>query len=231
MMSGMDKIAALKKTTLFGDLTAKQLEALAERAVEHHLTPGEVLFLAGQESRGVYVVVTGALRAFRIGVDGREMVIHVERAGATVAEIPAFDDRPYPSTVAADEDTDVLFIDKADVRRLCLEHPQIALAALKVLAGRLRRCSDLVEDLSLREVGQRIARVLLSEAQQRGKRSGTAVSFDLPLTNQQLAARVGSVREVVSRALTRLQDRGLITVKGRRMTLLDEKALSAYAEQ
>lgn len=230
-MDGVDKIAALKKTALFGDLADHQLQVLADRAVEKHLAPGKVLFLAGQEARGVFVVVRGALRAFRVGVDGREMVIHVERAGATVAEVPAFDDRPYPSTVAADEDTDLLFIDKEDVRRICLEHPQIALAALKVLAGRLRRCSDLVEDLSLREVGQRIGRLLLAEGRHRGKRDGHGIQFELTMTNQQLAARVGSVREVVSRALVRLQDRGLIQVKGRKCTIVNETGLSAYAEE
>lgn len=225
----IDKVAALRNTSLFGELDEKTLGALAGRAIERRYGRDEVLFLAGEEARGLYVIVEGAVRAFRESPDGREQVIHVERAGATVAELPAFDDGPYPSTVAAEEATTVLFIDKRDVRRLSLEHPEIALAALKVLAGRLRRCAELVEALSLREVGQRLARFLLAEARADGARTGEGLRVELTHTNQQIAARVGSVREVVSRAFTRLQHDGLIRVEGRRLTIPDEQALASFA--
>ena len=204
---GIDKIAALRHTALFGGLKEAELRALAERAVEHKLSRGEVLFMAGDEARGLYCIVEGAVRAFRESLDGREQVVHVERAGSTIAEVPVFDDQPYPSTVAAEEDSTLLFIDKRDVRRLCLDHPQIALAALAMLARRLRRCAELVEALSLHEVDQRLARLLLTEAQARGKQTEAGITVELILTNQQIAARIGTVREVVSRALTRLQQK------------------------
>jgi CRP/FNR family transcriptional regulator len=175
------------------------------------------------------VIVEGAVRAFRESADGREQVIHVERAGATVAEVPVFDGGPFPSSVAADTDSTLLFIDRRDVRNLCREHPQIALAALKVLAGRLRRCAELVETLSLREVGQRLARLLLAEARARGEQTEKGFEVKLTLTNQQIAARVGSVREVVSRALGRLQQDGLVVLEGRRLSIPDEAALASYA--
>lgn len=225
-----DKIIALRRTALFGELAEDDLRALAERAVERRLARGEVLFIAGDEAAGLFVVVSGALRAFREGVDGREQVIHVERAGATIAELPVFDDKPYPSTVAAEEETVALFLDKRDVKALCLKQPQIALAALKLLAGRLRKCAELVEALSLHEVDQRLARWLLAEARARGRRGDAGLAVALALTNQQIAARIGSVREVVSRALARLQDNGLIALDGRSVTIPDEEALAVYAE-
>jgi CRP-like cAMP-binding protein len=128
-------------------------------------------------------------------------------------------------------DTIVLFIDKQDVLRLCLEHPQIPLAALKVLAARLRRCAELVEALSLREVGQRLARFLVAEARRRGTRTENGTWLNLTQTNQQIAARIGSVREVVSRAFTRLQHEGLIVIAGRQLIILDEAALETFADQ
>src|SRR5262245_40594606 len=225
-----DKISALKRTRLFGELEEPELRALAERAVERRLARDEILFVAGEEARGMYVIASGALRAFREGVDGREQVIHVERAGATIAELPVFDDKPYPSTVAAEEETTVLFLDKRDVKSLCLAHPQIALAALKLLAGRLRKCAELVEALSLREVDQRLARWLLTEARSRGRRTADGVEVTLALTNQQIAARIGSVREVVSRALSRLQHNGLIAIDGRRIVISDEQSLAVFAD-
>jgi len=225
-----DKIAALGRTVLFGELTEAGLRALAERAIERRLTRNEVLFITGEEARGLFVIVSGALRAVRDGVDGREQVIHVERAGATIAEIPVFDDRPYPSTVIAEEETVVLFLEKREVRKLCLEYPQIALSALKLLAGRLRKCAELVETIALKDVDQRVARWLLNEAKSYGTRSPKGLELRLRLTHQHIASRIGSVREVVSRALARLQQNGLIMIEGRSITIPDEAALFSYAE-
>jgi CRP/FNR family transcriptional regulator len=227
----MDKLFALKRTKLFEELDDSTLRLLADRAFEQRFQKDEVLFIAGEEARGLFVIVEGAVRAFRVSLDGREQVIHVERAGATIAELPVFDDGAYPSTAAAEEETTVLFIDKHDVRRLCLEHPNITLAALKVLAGRLRRCAELVEALSLREVGQRLARFLLAEARRSGIRADGQITINLTQTNQQIASRIGSVREVVSRGFTRLQHDGLIIVDGRRLVIPDEAALETFAVQ
>lgn len=156
-------------------------------------------------------------------------MIQTERAGATLAEVPVFDDGTYPATAVADEDSVVLFIAKRDVRTVCLQHPEISLVALKMLAGRLRRHAELVEALSLREVGQRIARLLLTEAEGRGTRSDGGITFDLVMTNGQIAARVGSVREVVSRALARLQQDKLILLENRRVTIPNEGLLASYS--
>lgn len=225
----IDKIAALRHTMLFGSLADVELRALAALAVERRLSREEVLFIAGEEARGLYVVVSGAVRAFRAGPDGREQVIHTEGAGATLAELPVFDDGTYPATAVADEDSVVLFLAKGDVRTVCLEHPKITLAALKMLAGRLRRHAELVEALSLREVGQRLAHFLLTEAETHGERLEGGITFDLMMTNGQIAARVGSVREVVSRALARLQQDELILLENRRVTIPDEGLLAAYS--
>ena len=227
----LDKTEALKRTKLFQELDDDALRSVAERAFERRYQKNEVLFVVGEVVRGMYVIVEGAVRAFRVSSDGREQVIHVERAGATIAEVPIFDDGAYPSTAAAEEQTVTLFIDKHDVRRLCLQHPEIMLTALKLLAGRLRRCAELVEALSLREVGQRLARFLLAEARRSGTRTDDGISVNLTQTNQQIAARVGSVREVVSRAFTRLQHDGLIVFDGRRLIIRDEAALESFAEQ
>jgi CRP/FNR family transcriptional regulator len=227
----LDKMAALKRTALFKELDDATLRVLAEHAVARHFRKDEVLFLAGQEADGLFVIVSGSVRAFRESLDGREQVIHVERAGATVAEVPVFDNGNYPSTVAAEEDTDTLFLNKEDVRQLCLTHPEIPLAALGVLASRLRRCAELVEALSLKEVGQRVARYLLAEARRQAQPVSGRVSIALTQTNQQIAARVGSVREVVSRAFSRLQHDRLIILEDRTVIIPDLEALSSFADE
>jgi hypothetical protein len=117
-----------------------------------------------------------------------------------------------------------------NVLALCLEYPQIALSALKLLAGRLRKCAELVETLSLRDVDQRLARWLLTQAKSRGTRTNGLLKITLRLTRQQIASRIGSVRVVGARALTRLQQNGLIKVEGRSITITNEEALTSFAD-
>jgi CRP/FNR family transcriptional regulator len=220
----------MRKTALFGELGDRELQALSERAVEQKLARNEILFLAGDAARGLYVIVEGAVRAFRVGPDGREQVIHIEREGATVGEVPMFDGGSYPSTVAAEEDSRLLFLARSDVQGLCCAHPQIAMGALRVLARRLRSCAALVETLSLHDVDRRLARLLLAEARAAGALTGNRCEFELALTHQQIATRIGSVREVVSRAFGRLSQAGHVTLAGKRVVVPDIKALEAYVD-
>jgi CRP-like cAMP-binding protein len=226
-----DKSAIFKQTELFRDLEDDILRILAAHAVEKRLERNEILFIAGEDAAGLFVIAEGSVRAFRTGADGREQVIHVERAITTIAEVPVFDNGKYPSTVAAEEPTRVFFLNKTEVRSLCLRHPQIALAATRLLAKRLRRCAELVEALSLREVGQRLAHLLFEEAAASGKPvEGGGIRFKQKLTHNQLAARVGTVREVVTRAFYRLQNQGLIAIEGKEIIIPDPAMLASYAD-
>jgi CRP/FNR family transcriptional regulator len=201
------------------------LESLAHRAEFRLLGKGELLFLAGEPARGLFVIVSGSIRAFRVNAKGREQTIHVESAGATLAEVPVFDDGNYPATAVAEEPSEILFLSSADVKRFLAANPDAALNALRLMAGRLRKHAELVDSLALKDVGQRLARLLLTEARLRGTR-------ELDFSNQQLAARVGSVREVVSRTLARLAQNGMIDVdtRARGITVLDAEALERFAE-
>lgn len=226
-----DKVAVFKQTELFRDLNEDVLHVLAGRTTEKILNRNEILFLAGDEAAGLFVIATGAIRAFRTGADGREQIIHIERAVSTIAEVPVFDDGKYPSTTAAEEDaTTVYFLGKKEVRSVCLKHPEVALAATRLLAARLRHCAELVESLSLREVGQRLACLLLTEAETKGDPNGDGICIKQKLTHKQLAARIGTVREVITRVFYRLQSQGLIVIEGKQIFIPDLSALNAYAD-
>src|ERR1039457_1154827 len=160
-----NRIAALQCTTLFGGLAAEVLTDVAQRAVELHLQKSEMLFLAGEPARGLFVVVNGKIRAFQQNEDGREQVMHVDAAGSVLGDVPVFDDGPFPASAISEVETDVLLIEKSDIRELCAKYPTLALAALKLMAAKVRRHANLVEALSLHQVGQRLALFLLAEAQ------------------------------------------------------------------
>ena len=223
------RIAALQCSTLFGSLTAEALADVAQRAIELHLHKGEMLFLSGEPAKGLFVVVEGKIRAFQQNEDGREQVMHVNSAGSILGDVPVFDDGPFPASAISEMESDVLLIEKNDIRDLCAKYPSLALAALKLMATKVRRHADLVEGLSLHEVGQRLAHFLLAESQSAPSGLEAPKTFRLYLSNQQIASRIGSVRDVVSRALTRLKDNGLIALHDREVTILNWQALERYA--
>ena len=224
-MTVSQKAAALVQSHLFAGSPPEALESLANLAEYRLLVRGAMLFLAGEPARGLFIVVSGSIRAFRVNASGREQTIHVESAGATLAEVPVFDDGNYPANAIAEETSGVLYLSKADVQGFLIENPAVALNALRLMARRLRRHAELADSLALKDVGQRLARLLLTEA--RAQRTS-----DLNFSNQQLAARVGSVREVVSRNLARLAQSGLIDIdaRARGIAIIDEQALERFAE-
>lgn len=223
-----EKIAILGKTELFRGLDGAVLAVLAASAVEKKLERDQILFLAGDRADGMYVVCDGSLRAYRTASDGREQVIHVEKAITTIAEVAVFDGGNYPSTVAAEESSVVLFLEREKVIETCFRFPEVALASARLLAKRLRNCAELVESLSLHEVIQRLALLLLTEAAAVGAGQTGSAKFKLSMTHNQLAARIGTVREVVTRSLFRLQSKGLISNDRKYIEIPDVAALRSF---
>jgi CRP/FNR family transcriptional regulator len=191
-----------------------------------------VLFTAGDPSDGFYIVLSGAVRAFRVSLSGREQTIHVERTGGALAEVAVFDGDPYPSTAVAEEDSEVLFIAKDQMRKLMLQYPETALNALAYVAGKLRMVAAMMEQIALMDVGQRLAKLLLDEVNACAPdKAAGAVSFPLSLSHAQIAARLGSVREVITRALHKLAQQRIIEMRGRRIVVLDLNGLRRRAER
>ena len=222
------RIAALQHTVLFGGLTAEELSELAQQAVDLHFSKGEMLFLYGEPVKGLFVVVSGKVRVFQNNADGREQVMHVDTAGSVIADVAVFDGGPYPASAIAASDAEVLFIHKSDMDQCCIRHPSFVLRALKFMAQRVRKHAQLAEALSLHDVGQRLALFLLTEAQS-ANAPRDVVSLNLSLSNHEIAIRIGSVRDVVSRAFAKLKHDGLISVEGHEVTILDLPALKLYA--
>lgn len=226
-MSVETRAKVLAQSPLFQGLSATALADLAKRTNERRLAQGQTLFAAHQPADGMYIVSSGAVRAFRVNINGREQTIHVERAGGMLAEVVVFDEGPYPSNAVAEEDSTVLFLARNDVREFMLRHPETALTALNIMARKLRGVAALAEQLALMDVHQRLAALLLQEARQSSRRLEDGVSFSLPLSHAQLAARLGTVREVVTRTLQKLVHQGIIEIHGHRIVVRDMEALRA----
>lgn len=219
--------AILAANPLFSALDPAELEQLRRRTAVRKYAAGEVLFSEGDACAGLFVVITGRVRIFKTSSGGREQVLAIEGPGSSIAELPVFDGGPYPASVAALEPSELAFVSRADFRTLCLEHPQVALKVLQVVGARLRRLVGIIEELSFTTLRHRLISWLLREARTQGTSSGGGLVFTLGVSHQELAARVGTVRELVSRNLARLQAQGMITIEGRQVVIPDVAALEA----
>jgi CRP-like cAMP-binding protein len=232
MMSGQDasRIAALRKVAILADLDESDLQVLVRAAVPRRYGPGEIVFSEGDPCEGLFVVETGLVRIFKVSASGREQVLTLEGPGASVAELPVFDGGNYPASASAELPSELLFVGKKDIRGLCLEHPEVALKVLRVVSARLRRLVTIVEELSFSTVRRRLAAYLLREARSQGKRGAHGIEFTFTVSNQELASRIGTVRELVSRNLSRLQAAKLIKLDGRTVIIPDLAALETEVE-
>lgn len=215
----------LSQTPLFAGLEPGDIEALAQRAIEKRYAPGEALFHEGEECSGLFVLGQGSVKIFKTSSSGREVMLAVESAPSSVAEVPLFDGGPYPATVSALDHVVAYLISKQDFRAVCRNHPEVPLKVLNMVGRRLRTLVSVVESVTFGSVRQRLARLLLDFADQEGRDS-----FLLPITHQELALRLGTVREVISRNLSRFQAEGLLRMQRREISLLDRAGLLREAE-
>lgn len=219
----------LAKIPIFSGLAEGELSFLAQRAVPRRYAAGQIVFGEGEPCLGLYVVESGYIRIFKSSASGREHVLSVDGPGSSVAELPVFDGGNYPASARAIDDTTLLFVSKQDFHALCLAHPQVALKVLRVVGARLRRLVGIIEELSFTTVRHRLASFLLRLAEREGKHTGEGIGVTLPASNQELASQIGTVRELVSRNLSRLQAEGVVRINGRSVVICDLKALDDEA--
>jgi CRP-like cAMP-binding protein len=175
----------------------------------------------------LYVIESGHIRIFKSSAGGREQVLSIDGPGNSIAELPVFDGGNYPASAVAVDEVMLLFVSRQDFQALCVAHPQVALKVLRVVGARLRRLVGIIEELSFTTVRHRLASFLLRLAQKEGKRTADGVEITLTVSNQELASQIGTVRELVSRNLSRLQADGIIKIDGRRMVVCSLHDLEA----
>jgi CRP/FNR family cyclic AMP-dependent transcriptional regulator len=220
-MTDENKEIVLRKTPLFAGLTEAEMRALCSRVSKRHFNRGESLFNEGDPCSGLFLVASGKIRIFKLSPGGREQVLAIEGPGSSFAELPVFDGGNYPASASAVEDAEVLFVSRKDFQNYCREHPEVALKVIAVVGSRLRRLVGIIEDLSFTTVRQRLISLLLRLAEHAGTSTKQGVRVELTKTHQDLAAELGTVRELVSRNLSRLQAEEFLEVDGRTIILKD----------
>lgn len=211
----------LKTSPLFATLTDSELSFIAARSGVRSYASGEQLFSEGQACAGLYIIAIGRVRIFKVSPSGREQVLAIEGPGGSIAELPVFDGGGYPASAGTIEPSELLFLSTNDFRTLCLEHPEVSLKLLQVVGARLRRLVGIIEELSFTTVRHRLISWILREVRLEPRNTDRRPSFTLRASHQELAAQIGTVRELVSRNMARLQAQGFIEIDGRELTVID----------
>ena len=215
---------------MLSSLSQPEVQLLAARAARKFFRAGEVLFHEDEPCKGLHIISRGRVRIYKTSASGREQVLAVNGSGESIAEVPVFDGGPYPASAIAVEETETAFISRKDFQDYCLDHPEVSLKVLAFVGARLRQLVGIIEELSFTTIRQRLVSLLMRQAQSVGKKTGRGIEFVLPGSHQELANQLGTVRELVSRNLMRLQAEGLLEVDARQIVIKDAKAMSAILE-
>lgn len=221
----VDIVGSLSAVPYLTKLPHGDRDRLAERCSVLQVPKGGRAFTEGDPPTGVFLILSGRMQLVRASAGGREQVLHEEGPGMTLGEVPVFDGDGYVGSAIATTPAALLFVPRAALVECLERNPACATEVIRVLAARVRKFATLVEDLSLRDVTQRTAMYLLRESER-----ASADSFDMPESRDRLAARLGTVREQISRTLSRLRRDGIIELQGRMLRILDVARLRQLAE-
>lgn len=200
------------------------IRELASVATLHHYAAGEIIFLEFEPVAGLYLVAAGSVKVSRFSKEGREHILHIFNRGDTFNEVAALDGGPNPATATAFTDVSIWRITRPDLSAIAKHRPELAWVLIESIARRTRYLVDVVQDLSMRNVKGRLARLLLEQGH------ATEETPARMLTQDEMASRLGTVREVVGRSLRSLAAAGIIEIDRHRIIVLDPDRLAEEAD-
>lgn len=215
--------ALLSSIAYFENLDGPTLQSVVRAALQRVYDTGQIVFLEGEPSGGLCVVESGWLKAVKMSPDGREQILNFLGPGEAFGAVGVFASTFNPATITALEPSTIWIIRRSVMLRLLEDHPRLAQAVIQDFAKRIQHLMQLVEDLSLRTVESRLARLVLEQVQV------DTLPRQRWATQAEMAARLGTVPDVINRALRSLAQDGLIKVERHQIQVLDKAGLEAKA--
>ena len=222
-------IDLLRRCPLFAGLKEEDLKRIRAIASLKKVGKKEILFSDGEEAKGFYVILSGKVKLYKISPEGKEQILHVVSAPDAFAEAALFLEGSYPAFAEALIDSQLLFFPKRDFIQLIEKNPQLSINMIVSLSHFLRRFASLIEELSLREVSSRIAKYLIDLSLKSAKEGESLKEVELDLSKTQLASKLGTISETLSRTLAKMKAKGIIDVKKNRILILNREALKELA--
>ncbi|MCA2983479.1 Crp/Fnr family transcriptional regulator [Gemmatimonas sp.] len=225
MSVSLDRITDFLSTVpLFRELDRAAVRGFAEYTRERKFSKGAMIVAEGDPGDALFVVRSGEVKVVLAGEDGRDVILNVLNVGDHFGELALIDGRPRSAHVIATQASSLLTLSRADFRRQVEQSPQVAWGLMVELSRRLRQADGTIGSLVLLDVPGRVAKVLLEHAT-----PGEPATLVKQLTHQVIAQMIGASRETVSRAMAEFQEKGIISVQRRIVTITDRTALEARA--
>ncbi len=219
----------LKRCPLFAGLRDDELKKIRAIASLRHLGKKEILFSDGEATKGFYVVLSGKVKLFKVSSEGKEQILHVVSAPDAFAEAALFLEGTYPAYAETLVESQLLFFPKRDFIQLIERNPQLSINMIITLSHYLKKFASLIEELSLKEVSSRIAKYLVDLAVKLSKEGKNPKEVDLDVSKTQLALKLGTISETLSRTLAKMKSKGVIDVQKNRIRILNREALEELA--
>jgi CRP-like cAMP-binding protein len=213
----------LKSNPYFSGLGPAAFDSIAKVTFEKRVDRGEIFLFEGESDVVLYFVASGAVKIFKTSAEGKEQILGIARPGESINDVAVFDGGPNLASAQAMGPVVLYGMSKKNLEAIIREYPEVAANVSGVLANRVRYLVSLVEDLSFKHVIGRIAKILLQYA-------GSGTEAGQRLTQQEMAAMAGTVREVVGRSLKILEQEGAIRLDHHRIIIADREALKKMIE-
>lgn len=220
-MKKTDQASPMMSIPLFHNLPGSSMEMLQGIFREKEFSKGENIFTEGSEASGFYIIMKGRVKVYKLSAEGKEQILHIVGPKELLGAVSAFAGNPYPAHADAMEKTKVLFSPRKDFMALVSKEPSVIMNMMANLAMRLQHFTRMIEDLSLKEVPGRLAAYFLYLCE----RKGCSDIVEMDISKGQLASLLGTIPETLSRILRRLTENGILEVRGRKIRLINKKAL------
>ncbi len=215
----MDEPELLRTVPLFSELSEEDIAALGRLATRRRYPKDTVVFFENEEGDFFFMILEGRIKVTILGDDGREIILSVLGPGDFFGEMALLDNEPRSATAIAVEDSELLSLNRTDFQGVIADNRSIMGALIKILTTRLRRANHQISTLALLDVYGRVARVILDMAREEGRRlKDGRIAFRRP-THQEIANRIGTTRETVTRMLKDLERQALVRIEGREIVL------------
>ncbi len=222
-------IDLLKRCPLFAGLKEEDLRKIKAIARPRQFRKKQVLFSDRDEAKGFYVVLSGKVKLYKVSPEGKEQILHVVSSFDAFAEAALFSEGTYPAFAQALSDGQLLYFPKRDFIQLTEKNPQLSINMIVSLSQYLKKFAALIEELSLKEVSSRIAKYLLDLSLRSSREGRGSREVELDVSKTQLASRLGTISETLSRTLGKMKAKGIIDVKKNRILILNQELLEEIA--
>ena len=215
----MDDLELLRTVPIFSELTEEELAALSRLALRKRYPKDAVVFFENEEGDFFFMILEGRIKVTILGDDGREVILSMLQEGDFFGEMALLDNEPRSATAIAVEESELLSLHRTDFQGVIGDNLAISVALIKVLTARLRKANHQISTLALLDVYGRVARVIVDMAREEGKRLRDGRIAFRRATHQEIANRIGTTRETVTRMLKDLERQGLIHVEGKEIVV------------